>query len=552
VTEKNPETRQDGHTNVDTLLADRPAGRHGARGYRPQPQELEQTSMTVTIVFAIYLAGMAGIGIYCSRFNKDMGDFVLGGRRLGAWVAAFSAQASDFSGWLLVALPAAAYAGGFSMVWTCAGCSLGVMFNWMVLAPRIRKQAEQYDALTVPDYLESRFNDKTRIIRIVSVLTILVFYSAYIAAQFIAAGEVFHSAFAQEGLPWGETETWTYYHQGLVIGMVVILGYTALGGFMAVCWTDFVQAILMVSALVAIPIIGVVQLGGFNELFIAMQDKAATDVLSVDGGKAGASFVFGVVLSGLAWGVGYPGQPHIVARYMAIEDPAKIAKSSLISIIWSLFALYGSMFVGFVALAILDQDLIAEGIENRAMPLLALELLPPVLAGVALSAAVAAIMSTVDSQIIVAVAAVVHDGYEKLFNGHPSGRTAVWLSRCVVIALGVGGVAMAWERQKIFGVVLDAWGGLAAGLGPALVLGCVWRGTSRVGVIVGMVTGVLVTQFWPQIMAAFTSAGGALAECVPHLESISLIICVGLNLLLVITISLLSRLAPESPTEPRP
>ncbi len=500
--------------------------------------------MTLAIVFAAYLLGMAGIGLYCSRFNKDLGDFVLGGRRLGPWVAAFSAQASDFSGWLLVGLPAAAYVSGFSMIWTCIGCTLGVMFNWMLLAPAMRHYSQKYNALTVPDFLEARFNDTTRIIRVMAVLTILIFYASYISQQFDAAGKVFSSAFAGR-VPWGETETWTYYRQGLIIGMVVILGYTAMGGFMAVCWTDFVQAILMVSALVALPVIAIVKLGGFGAMWEALHAAGASDMLlAVDGGKVGASLFFGVILAGLTWGVGYPGQPHIVSRFMAIENPNKIPKSALISVVWSLFALYGSMFVGLAARAILDQELTGKDVEH-AMPLLALQLLPPVLAGLILSAAVAAMMSTVDSQIIVAVAAVVRDGYEKLFGGHPSGRTAVWLSRAVVLGLGVGGVAMAWEKGDVFKGILDAWGGLAASLGPAIVLGCLWHGTSRAGVIVGMGTGSLLVQSWGMLMG-FMGGSEALSGAVPHFESVKLLVCVGVNLMLVVLISLICPPADRS------
>jgi sodium/proline symporter len=491
--------------------------------------------MTLAIVFGLYLTLMAGIGIYCARFNKDLGDFVLGGRKLGPWVAAFSAQASDFSGWLLVGLPAAAYAGGFSLIWTCVGCSLGVMFNWMVLAPAMRYYAVKYDALTVPDFLESRFNDTTRIIRVMAVLTILVFYASYISQQFDAAGKVFSSAFAGN-VPWGETETWTYYRQGMLIGMVVILGYTAMGGFLAVCWTDFVQAILMVSALVALPIVSIVKLGGPEGMWHALKIAADGDLLlAIDNGKTGASFLFGVVLAGLAWGVGYPGQPHIVSRYMAIENPKKIAKSSLIAIVWSLFALYGSMFIGLSARAILGSDLTGPDVD-KAMPLLTLQLLPPVFAGLVLSAAVAAMMSTVDSQIIIAVAAVVRDIYEKLLGRHPSDKGGVLLSRIVLVGLGVGGIVMAWEKGNVFQGVLDAWGGLAAGLGPAIILGCVWKGTSRAGVIVGMITGFLMTQFWAQLMSLVKSAG--LPDAVPHLQSTQLLVCVGANLILVILISL--------------
>lgn len=495
----------------------------------------------ILAVFVAYLLFMAGIGLYCSRFNKDIGDFVLGGRRLGPWVAAFSAQASDFSGWLLIGLPAAAYAGGFSMIWTCIGCSLGVMFNWLVLAPRLRIKAEQYGALTIPDFLEAQFNDRTHIVRIVTVITILLFYATYISAQFIAAGKVFDTVFVEVGMPWGQTATWSYYRQGLLIGAVIILGYTAIGGFLAVCWTDFVQAILMIAAVVVLPIVGISRMGGLEALWTALASAAENDImLAVDNGKTGASFTFGVVLAGLAWGVGYPGQPHIAARFMAIRDPRKIPQSALISVTWTLFALYGSMFVGLVALGVLGPELAANGSADRAMPMLALELLPPLVAGIVLSAAVAAMMSTVDSQLIVAVAAVVRDGYEKLLGGHPSGTVAVWLSRAVLIGMGTGGVALAWGGKSVFDTVLDAWSGLAAGLGPAIVLGCLWKDASRNGVIVGMIAGVLLTQFWGSIMGVLTEAGGTPAAIVPHLNAVKLIVCVGVNLLLTVLISLAS------------
>lgn len=496
--------------------------------------------MTLAIVFGVYLVSMAAVGIYCARFNRNLGDFVLGGRRLGPWVAAFSAQASDFSGWLLIGLPAMAYVSGFSMVWTCIGCSLGVMFDWMILAPRMRRLTEESGALTIPDLLEARFNDKTRLIRVLSVFTILMFYAVYISAQFDGAGKVFSTVFAGR-VPWGETETWSYYRQGLMIGAVVILGYTCVGGFMAVCLTDFVQAILMVGALVAVPIMAIVRLGGFEATWTAMLHNAADDAFfAIDAGQAGNSFVFGVVGAGLAWGVGYPGQPHILARFMAIEDPRKIAKCSLIATVWSLFALYGSMFVGLAARAILTEELTGPD-KDKAMPLLALELFPEVIAGLVLSASIAAIMSTVDSQIIVAVAAVVRDIYEKLLGGHPSGAKAVWLSRVVVMALGGSAVVLAWEMGDVFSGVLDAWGGLAAGLGPAIVLGCVWRRTSRTGVIVGMIAGVLLTQFWTPVMGFVERLGDSFAAMVPHLQSIELIVCVGVNVVLVVVISLFSR-----------
>ncbi|UCG15894.1 MAG: sodium/proline symporter, partial [Phycisphaerales bacterium] len=504
-------------------------------------------------VFVCYLAGMLMVGVYCSRYNKDIGDFVLGGRRLGPWVAAFSAQASDFSGWLLIGLPAMAYEYGFSLTWTCLGCLSGVMFDWVVLAPRLRRLSAEYGALTVPDFLEARFNDRTHIIRILAVLIILAYYVTYISAQFIAAGEVFATAFGEQRLPWGEGRflgiEFSYYRQGLLIGATIILLYTALGGFLAVCWTDFVQAILMVGTMTAVPIIGVIHLGGFSELWSAMAASTLSDhMLAVHDGKVGASFVCGVVIAGLSWGMGYPGQPHIVARFMAIEDEKKIPKSALISVVWSVFALYGSMFVGFVALGVLGDDLEH---TNRATPMLAVTLLPGVLAGLVLSAAVAAMMSTVDSQIIVAVGAVVRDGYQKLLGGQPADRTAIWLSRIVVVVLGAGGLTLAWQAKSVFAQVLDAWGGLAAGLGPAIVLGCLWRRTSRVGVIVGMMAGVALVQAWEPLMTILANAGWD--RLATHLGSTKLFTTVVVNLVLVVLLSLgfPQRAAAPSPARSR-
>jgi len=496
----------------------------------------------ILAVFAAYLLPLLLIGGYCSRYNRNIGDFVLGGRRLGPWVAAFSAQASDFSGWLLIGLPAAAYAFGFSMIWACIGCTCGVMFNWLVLARRLRRLSAEYGALTIPDFLEARYADRSRLIRILSVLIIVVYYVSYIAAQFNASGHVFATAFRQAHLPWGETiggVRLSFYHQGMLIGATVILAYTATGGFLAVCWTDFVQAILMVGAVIALPVLGIIHLGGLEELWSALAAGALKEhMLAIDGGKAGTSFLLGVALHGLSWSVGYPGQPHIIARFMAIEEEKKIPKSALIAVIWTLFALYGSLFVGLVAVGTLQTDLVAAKMADRAMPMLAVTLFPPFFAGLALSAAIAAMMSTVDSQIIVAVAAVVRDGYEKLFGGRPSDRTAVWLSRAVVILLGVGGVAAAWGGQRVYGQVLAAGGGLAAGLGPAIVLGCLWKRTSRVGVIVGMITGVAMVQGWSALLYALEHALNLSSSLVQDIHAVKLLITVLTNFVCVVLVSL--------------
>lgn len=502
----------------------------------------------ILAVFATYLLALLLIGLYCSRYNRNISDFVLGGRRLGPWVAAFSAQASDFSGWLLIGLPAAAYAGGFSMIWACIGCTCGVMFNWLVLARRLRRLSAEYGALTIPDFLEARYADRSRLIRILSVLIIVVYYISYIAAQFNASGHVFATAFAQVNLPWGETIggiRLSFYHQGILIGATIILAYTAAGGFMAVCWTDFVQAILMVGTVIVLPLVGIIHLGGLDELWSALATGVLKEqMLAIDGGKAGSSFVLGVAMHGLSWCVGYPGQPHIIARFMAIEDEKKIPKSALIAVIWTLFALYGSLFVGLVAVGVLDADRLAET-ADPVMPMLAVTLLPTFFAGLVLSAAVAAMMSTVDSQIIVVVAAVVRDGYEKLFGGRPSDRAAVWLSRAVVLMLGAAGVAAAWGGRSVYGQVLDAWGGLAAGLGPAIVLGCLWKRTSRAGVIVGMITGVAMVQGWSGLLYGLEHVLRLPDSLVQDIHAVKLLITVLPNFACVVLVSLLFPAKPS-------
>ena len=457
---------------------------------------------------------------------------------MGAWVTAISAQASDMSGWLLIGLPAAAYVGGFSIVWTCIGCACGSLFNWTILAPRLRRQTEEYGALTLPDYFAARFNDRTHVLRVLSVVIIVAFYASYIAAQFIAAGEVFATTFGTIDLPWGQ-ENMTFYHQGMLIGAAIILLYTAAGGFLAVAWTDLVQGMLMVFAVVVLPIVGLWQIGGFDKLVEAMSSaKLGGAMITLSKGSAGPGFVFGVVLSGLSWGLGYPAQPHILSRFMAIQDPKKLPVSTIISVVWVVLALWGSMFVGLVALAILGPDLSSAEV-NQVMPRLTLTLLHPVLAGLLLSAALAAMMSTVDSMLLVAVAAVVNDIYEKLFGGHPSGRVAVWLSRLVVVGLGIGGVVIAWGGKNVFDQVFDAWSGLAAGLGAPIILALTWKGTGRWGVALGMLVGVLLIFFWP------VPAEGA-SSTAETLYNLRLFITMAISAAVIVVVSMMERPSASS------
>ncbi len=455
--------------------------------------------MGILVVFVLYLIVLAAIGIYCARLNRTLADFVLGGRRLGAWVTALSAQASDMSAWLLIGLPAMAYTNGLAALWAAAGCAMGTAFNWMVVAPRLRRATGEADALTIPDFLAARFAGARGIpVRILAVLVILLAYAAYIAAQFIAAGKTFETAFSNVSTPWGTLKI--TYHTGMFVGVGIILLYTALGGFLAVAWTDFVQGLLMVATVVVLPIVGLVGLGGFPELWSRLH-AANPHLLGVRGaeGATGMAFVMGVVVSQLSWGLGYPGQPHILVRFMALKDPKAMRRAAFIGITWVLLAMWGAIFVGLVGRATLG-DLPD---TDHVMPSLALGLMPPAVAGVMIAAAIAAMMSTVDSQLLVAASAVEQDIYIRLFGGRARDRRAVWFGRITVVALGAIAIPLAWSGKSVFDKVFDAWGVLAAGIGPVIILGLVSRRANTWGAAAGMLVGGFIAQFWTTVKPLF-------------------------------------------------
>ena len=454
----------------------------------------------ILIIFVLYLCLLASIGIYYTRANRALEDFVLGGRRLGPWVAGISAEASDMSGWLLIGLPAAAYAGGFSILWAVIGCTAGTLFNWLIVAPRLHRAALASRAMTIPDFLEARFKGHGAVlVRLAAVSIVLLFYATYISAQFTAAGKIFETTFSGIATPWGEISI--TYVWGIVIGCGMILFYTLAGGFLAVAMTDLIQGFIMAFALIILPVAGIYQVGGLDRLWEAMaQAREGGALLLLGGGQKGMGFLLGVAAGGLSWGLGYPGQPHILVRFMAIRDPGKIRKAALISVCWVLVALYGAMFVGFVG-----RGLFVHGVDDpdRVFPMLAIQLLPPWVAGIMIAAAIAAVMSTVDSQILVAISAVVEDIYGKIFGGEVRSHRAVWIGRITGLFLGGAAFWIALQRTSVFEQVFNAWGGLAAGLGPAVCFSLLWRRTTWQGVLGGMLVGAGLVQFWPWLQKTF-------------------------------------------------
>jgi sodium/proline symporter len=430
----------------------------------------------------IYLAILIVIGITAARRMKRLDDFVLGGRSIGPLAAAISERASGESSWFLLGLPGAAYAVGFTEFWSVIGIAFGIFASWVVLAVPLRRQTEKYGALTIPDYFEARFGDTTRSLRIISMLIILFFYTFYVAAQFVGGGKLLNAAFNLD-------PAW-----GLVITAAIVMLYTLLGGFLAVVWTDVVQGIMMAFVAFLLPILGIIELGGPGDLL----ERVATmrgDFLTMNAGKTGAAFVFGVMLGGLSWGVGYLGQPHLLTRYMAIRRPVDIKRGTLIAMIWVLIAYWGAALIGIVGAGTF------EGLtdQEQVMPLLAKHLLPGWIAGLMLAGAIAAMMSTADSQLIIVTSSIVEDFYVKLLRIKTDPRWMVLLSRVATTLVAAVALVLAFkfkDTELIDDLVSYAWAGLGSSFGPPLLLSLRWKRTTAAGALAGMLAGTVSNVIW--------------------------------------------------------
>jgi len=441
----------------------------------------------VGIIFILYLVFLIGVGYKTMKFNKSQEDYLLAGRKLGPWVTAFSERASGESAWLLLALPGAAISVGLGAAWTVLGITAGIIASWYLIAERLRIETEKYDALTIPEYLHRKYQDNSNVIRLFSAVIIAFFFTFYVSAQFHASGKVINSLFGLSPI------------NGITIGAAVIISYTLMGGFFAVAWTDLLQGILMIGTLVILPLAGFLELQG-------SEYTLSDDLLQI--GESNASFTMGrgglaavsVILGGLSWGLGYLGQPHLVIRYMAIRNPIEIKKARTIAILWALPGITGAFLIGLVALNYFGPDYFSNVDVEQAMPLLAKELLPPIIAGILISGAVAAMMSTADSQLLVSTSAITEDFIHQYLGKNMSNKALVRLSRFTIVILGLFafGIAFLSELQgrNIFGVVSYAWSGLGSAFGPALLLSLWWSGTTRKGIIAGLLTGFLTTIIW--------------------------------------------------------
>ncbi|UCD95561.1 MAG: sodium/proline symporter [Candidatus Zixiibacteriota bacterium] len=435
----------------------------------------------ILVGFIVYLIVLLTVGFLTFRFNKTIADYVLAGRRLGIWVVTFSERASGESAWLLLGLPGVVFASGLSELWVAIGCTSGILFSWMFISRKLRTETEANYALTIPEFFENKYNDTTKSIRIFGTIIIVFFFTFYVCAQFIGAGKVLNVTF---GIP----QMW-----GMIIGALIILFYTIMGGFMAVAWTDLVQSLLMVFTLVLLPIIGLIEFGGWEKI-TAYIASTKIDHLSVLGGQTGIWAALSVI-SGLAWGLGYMGQPHLLARFMAVNKPDQLRKGAVIGISWAVLAFWGAMFIGLFGIAIFASGEIAD--PEKVMPRMATELLPGWLAGILISGAIAAMMSTADSQLLVATSAVAEDIYHNFVDKAAPEKKLVAVSRVATFCVGVAAFIIAiFSQELVFTMVGFAWSGLGSAFGPALFLTLWWRKTTREGVLAGMVVGTITVIIW--------------------------------------------------------
>jgi sodium/proline symporter len=425
------------------------------------------------------------IGFLTYRINRTHKDFFLAGRKLNPWVVAFSERASGESSWLLLGLPGAALASGMLETWTALGCILGIAFSWFVIAKGLRLESERVNAITLPHFFAEKLGGRVKLIRGVATLIILFFYIFYLAAQFNGAGKVLDVTFQ---IP----KTW-----GMVIGAIVIITYTMMGGFFAVAWTDLIQGIIMVGTLIVLPVVGFVEIVSENQSLTTAVASQGQSFASLTGGAAGLASV-SVIVGGLSWFFGYMGQPHLLTRFMSIKDPQKIRISRRIAITWAIPAFIGAMIVGLVGLSLYGQGYFSD--VEEIMPRLATDLLPAWLAGIFISGAVAAMMSTADSQLLVISSTIIEDFYHQTLGRRVTEKVLLNMSRIITVAIGLFAFIVALTSQKlIFSMVSYAWSGLGASFGPALLLILKWKKTTWQGVLGGMLMGSASTIIWSEI-----------------------------------------------------
>lgn len=436
--------------------------------------------LTIIISFTVYTIATVIVGILSLWRSKNTNlDFYLAGREHGAWLSAFSACASAESGWVILGLVGFSFTEGVSAAWVLPGCIAGYIFNWTFIAPKLRRLSHSSNSVTLPDFLASRLDGKNLPIRIIAVVIISISMIIYVAGQMNAAGKAFNAVFGLD------------YIFGVLAGTAIILIYSICGGYRAVAWTDLIQGALMVFSLIFIPIFTLLQVGGFLSLAenLASQD---TGLLSITSKKTGLALVGMVAgLSGI--GLGYPGLPHVLIRFMSAKDEKSIWRGRIIATTWVTVVLSGAILTGMTTRAIYQKLPDAE----QALPIFAVQFLPGALSGLILAAILAAMCSTADSQLLVAASSIAHDIIHKVFGKELKPSTLSWINRLTVGVLGILSAGLAISNNRgIFSFILYVWSMLGASFGPVVILSLWWKKLSKAGMIAGMLTGTIVTVIW--------------------------------------------------------
>ena len=440
-----------------------------------------------TIMFAIYLALMLGIGWLGYLGTKNLSDYILGGRSLGSFVTALSAGASDMSGWLLMGLPGAIYLSGLSESWIAIGLVIGAYLNWRFVAGRLRLYTERAgNALTLPDYFASRFEDKSNILRIFTTLVILVFFTIYCASGVVAGARLFENMF---GMP---------YQTALWVGALCTIAYVFIGGFLAVSWTDTIQASMMITALILAPIMAYLAVQGQLQ---PGQDWAA--IVPADKFDLMKGATFTGIVSLLAWGLGYFGQPHILVRFMAASSVDTIPQARRISMSWMILCLMGAVAVGFVGipyfLAHPEGAAAVNANSETVFMELAKQLFNPWIAGGLLAAILAAVMSTLSCQLLVCSSALTEDIYRTFLRKDATQKELVWIGRIMVLLIALVAIYIAGNPEsRVLGMVSYAWAGFGAAFGPIVILSLFWSRMTRNGALAGIIVGAVTVLVWKQ------------------------------------------------------
>ncbi|MGN0364208.1 MAG: sodium/proline symporter [Bilifractor sp.] len=462
---------------------------------------MTNSQVGVLIVMIVYLLGMLAIGFVVAKKNENISDFYLGGRKLGPLVTAMSAEASDMSSYLLMGLPGLAYLSGMANVgWTCIGLAAGTYLNWLIVAKRIRRYTARTGSITIPDFFSDRYKDKHRVLMLIAAVVIIVFFIPYTGSGFAACGKLFSSLFGMD------------YHIAMVISAAVIISYTLTGGFLAASLTDFIQSIVMTMALIIVLIFGINQAGGMDAVIANAKTLpgyfSMTQTYNQTTGTA-SPFGFVTIVSTLAWGLGYFGMPHILLRFMAIEDDSKLIISRRVASVWVVISMGIAVLIGIVGLGMTKAGVVpllegsaTETIIVRISSLLSEHgVLAAVFAGIVLSGILAATMSTSDSQLLAASSSVSENIIHEFFHLDLDEKKLMTIARFSLAIIAVIGVGIAWNpNSSVFGIVSFAWAGFGATFGPVVLLALFWRRSNKYGALAGMISGGIIVFVWKYVV----------------------------------------------------